>query len=344
MKRILSILIVLVMVSVVLVGCQSKAPAQTNADTQSGDNGKIYEMVLASGSAVESSVTQALLKYKEYVDEHSNGRIVVNVYPNSQLGGEREIVEGIQSGSITLHAGSSAPQVNFVPAAVIFDMPFCFPNIEKSREVLSNSRFLDVIGAKYEEAGMKLVAISDGGFRTLTANKPVKTPADLKGMSVRTMENKYHLATWKELGANPTPLAFNELYTALQQGTVDAQENPLELIASQKFYEQQDYVIMTNHVHHTTPIIMNLDFYNSLPEDLQRILDDAAEVSRKAALDYTDSNLESNRKKIEESGTAFIDLTSEELKVFADKAKNVWALIEKDCDPEVYNTFVKLLD
>ncbi len=314
----------------------TEATAAPAADVKQGE----FLITLAHATAETTSIQAGSLKFKEYVEKESGGRIKVNIYPNAQLGGDRETIEGTQAGQITMMASSNAVQVNFVPSAVIFDLPFIYPDIETARKVLSDEAFTKAIAAQYAKGGLHYVGASDQGFRTLTANKEVHLPADMNGVTLRTMENKYHMALWRDIGANPTPLAFNELYTALQQGTADGQENPIELIHSQKFYEQQKYVVYTNHILQTIVWIMNEGFYTSLPEDMKAIVDEGSKLAIGYANQFQDENVAGYIKTIGDYGVNFIELTPEERQAFADAAKPVWEMVEKDCNPEVYSAYM----
>ncbi len=318
------------------------APAASTAAPASSD--QVYTITCSHATAETTSLHAGSVAFKDYVEKASNGRIVVNIYPNAQLGGDRETIEGVQTGEITMMSSSNAVQVNFVPDAVIYDMPFLYPTTEFGRKVLDNEDFKSAISKSYAAAGFHYMGASDQGFRTLTCNKPVKTPDDLKGMTIRTMENEYHMATWKALGANPTPLAFNELYTALQQGTVDAQENPIELIYSQKFYEQQKYIVGTNHIFQTIVWIMNENFYQSLPDDLKKVVDEGAAVAVEAARKFQDDNLAKNSEEIKKGGSEFIDLSADELAAFSAKVGGVYDMVKKDCGTEVYDAYMAAVD
>ncbi|MGB4437655.1 MAG: TRAP transporter substrate-binding protein [Sedimentibacter sp.] len=346
MKKILSLSLALIMVLSLFTGCSSGSTTPTDkpAETPAGGDGQVYKITLAHSTAEVTSLHHYATVFKEYVEANSNGKITVDIYPNSQLGGDREIIEGTQTGSVTMIGSSAAPQVNFVTAAVINDLPFVYADKSQARQVLSDPDFVTAISAEYEKSGFKFLNSSDQGFRTLTANKKVTTPEDMKGMTLRTMENKYHMAVWNAIGANPTPLAFNELYTALQQGTVDAQENPLELIYSQKFYEQQDFIIGTNHIFQTITWIMNLDFYNSLPDDLKAVVNDGAAKARDEANKYQDENIDKFTKEMQDYGVEMVELTPDQLSAFSEKAKGTWEMIEKDCAPAVYEAFMNALN
>ena len=155
---------------------------------------------------------------------------------------------------------------------------------------------------------MMSTGMSFQGFRTLTANREIHSMADMKGMTIRVIESATPMALWTALGANPTPLAFTEVYTALQQGTVDAQENPLELIYSQRFYEQQKYIINTNHQIQPLFLSMNLDFYNNLPDDLRAIVDAGCEKYVQASRVYSEEMVETYKKTMADAGCTFIDI------------------------------------
>src|SRR5690625_4320709 len=274
MKRI-SIFMSIVILSLLLAACGGGDGGDTSpSEGEGSSDGETYKIVAAHSTAETTSFNEILQYFKSEVEEKSDGRIEVEIHPNAQLGADRELIEGVQSGDITLSLHSTGPAVNFVDDVAVFDVPFLFPDKETAREVVAyGTPFYEKIAKSEEEKGFKLLGLHDQGFRTLTLNgTKVQEPADLEGIRLRTMENEFHMEAWKALGANPTPLPFNEVYTALQQGTVDGQENPYELIVSQAFYEQQDYVVQTNHILQMIQIIMNPDFFNNLPEDLQELV------------------------------------------------------------------------
>lgn len=342
MKNKLSLLLALIVVILIVFFVFFSGKDDEKAITSSDKiNSKPEHIITFAHSTSENTSIQVLaLKFKEYAESLSKGKILVNIYPNASLGSDREVIEGTQRNEITMVSTASAAQVNFVPSAVIFDLPFIFSKVDAARKVLNDKDLIKEISIKYNENGLKYLGATDLGFRTLTANKEIHTPDDLKGLAVRTLENKYHIALWKELGANPTPLPFNELYTSLQQGTVDAQENPVELIYSQKFYEQQKYIIGTNHVLQPTALIMNNNFYQSLPEDLKLVIDESAKKAIVDANKNQDDNYDRYLSEMKSKGTVLINLTPEELKPFKDRAMKIWSMIEKDVDPKVYKSYM----
>ena len=284
MKK-LGLFIFMILLSVTLAAC-----GESDASSSGGSDGDKFTIVAAHSTAETTSFNEILQYFKSEVEEKSDGRVEVVIHPNAQLGADRELIEGVQSGDITLSLHSTAPAVNFVEDVAVFDVPFLFPDKETARAVMANGTpFYEKIAQSQEEKGFKLLGLHDQGFRMHTLNgKKVEDPADLAGVRLRTMENEYHMETWKTLGANPTPLPFNEVYTALQQGTVDGQENPYELIVSQRFYEQQEYLVQTNHILQTIQIIMNLDFFNNLPENLQALVQETITEAVEVGNDFID--------------------------------------------------------
>ena len=216
------------------------------------------------------------VKFADLVAKNSGNKIKIDVYPSTQLGNERDMVEGLQLGTIDLVVTSTGPLGGFVPKMFVVDLPFLFRDREHAYKVLDGPigrELLDAFAAK----GIKGLAFWENGFRQITNNvRPIEKPEDLKGIKIRTMENKVHLAAFRAFGASPTPMAWSEVYTALQQKTIDGQENPIAIIYHQKIYEVQKYLALTGHFYSPTPLLMSLKVFNSLPRDLQKIMLDAA--------------------------------------------------------------------
>ena len=200
--------------------------------------------------------------------------------------------------------------------------------------------FYSLISDVYTNGGYHLLGMADQGFRVMSTNKPVNSFADFKGQKIRTMENSYHLAFWKALGANPTPMSFSEVYIGLQQHTIDAQENPYEVIVSNNLYEQQDYVVETNHLPHLISLIVNDDFFKDLPENEQDIMTEAAQLATEYAREQSDARIADKIATIEESGTQIITLSDETRKEIREASKGVYDSIKKVIKPEIYETYM----
>ena len=285
-----------------------------------------YTFTLALDSP-EDTVTYLFAdKFKQLLQEKSGGRMEVQVYSNGQMGGDAELIESVQAGDIDFAVQNTAPQVNFIPELAVFDMPSVFPNVKIARETLDGP-FFDKVNAVYEQSGFKLLAFTDQGFRTLSTNKKVKTMSDFKGQKIRTMENPYHVAYWKALGANPTPMAFSEVYIGLQQGTIDAQENPYEVIVSAKLYEQQKYVIDTNHLLHIITLITNPSKYKKMASEDQKIVNEAATEAKVWARTQADQRVAEKIRIMKEKGVEIIELTPELQAEMAKKSQGIYNMI-----------------
>ncbi len=239
-----------------------------------------YTITAGIGLNDKSAQYQSLEFFKELVEENSDGRITVELYHSSQLGDDREMMEALQLGTQEMTCPSTAPIAPFVNGYKVFDLPFIFPNEGAADYVLDSEIGQDLLD-QLSEIGIKGLVYWENGFRQLTNDvRPVRTPADVQGLKVRTMENPIHLAAWETMGANPTPMAFGELFSALQQDVVDGQENPWGTIYLQNFPEVQQYTTDTGHVYSPFVLMIAQKFWDDLPADLQDVVMDAAVQSR----------------------------------------------------------------
>ena len=316
-------------------GTQGSVPGTEEAEVQR------YAWPLGSSSP-EDTVTQIYAeKFAEEVDRLSGGSMKISVYPNSVLGGDRELLESCKDGDIPFVVQNTAPQVTFMKDTAVFDMPALFETIDEVREHVDNLEFMELMQQVYHDGGYELLGYADQGFRVMTTNKKVESLADFKGQKIRTMENSYHMAYWKALGASPTPMTFSEVYIGLQQGTIDAQENPYEVIVSNNLYEQQDYVVETNHLPHLISLIVSDEFFQDLPEDKQAILVEAAEIAKEEARQASDDRIADKIKVIEDSGTQIVTLSDELRAEIREAVQPVYDEIEKNVDKKLYNAYMK---
>lgn len=243
--------------------------------------------------------------FKKMVEDRSNGEINVDIYPAGQLGDARGIVEGLQLGTIEMGDVENGPMGGFVPEAMLWDLPFIFRDIDHAHKVL-DGEVGSQIQEKYLDVGIKHLAYNDGGFRYFTNDeRPIYTMDDLEGLRIRVMESEIMIDTLNAFGASAVPMSFGELYTALQQGVVDGQENPMNLIKSQRFYEVQDYLSLSGHFYYPRQYIASASWWNTLDEGNQEIISkaalEAATIQREALVDYETKmrkDLESQGMKI----------------------------------------------
>lgn len=344
-KNLLCLALVLVLV-LSMAACGSKSSEGSNTDGSNNNNdGNVVEekpsfsFNLGMDSPEDTVTFLYAKKFSELVNQKTSGKVTVQLYPNGQLGSDREMVESAMAGNIDFVVQTTAPQVNFIPKLAVFDMANVFPNVNIARTVLDGP-FFDVIAKEYETAGLKILGFADQGFRTLTANKKVQTLEDLKGLKVRTMENPNHLAYWNALGANPTPMAWGEVYIGLQQGMIDAQENPYEVIVSAKLYEQQKYIINTNHILHTLALISSQQTFDKLPADYQKAILDAAAEAKVFARQQADARVADRVKIMEENGSEIVDIAPEVLAQMQEKAEAAYDLIREKIGADLVNSLL----
>lgn len=219
----------------------------------------------------------AAMKFQELVQDQTDGKVTIELYPNAQLGDERTLLEGMQIGTVDMGVITNGPVANFVEEIAVFELPFLFPSPEAAYKVLDGEIGQELLTA-LERVNLKGLAYAERGFRNLTNSvRPVQSPADMEGLKIRVMENPVYIDTFQSLGANTVPMAWTEALTAMQQGTIDGQENPINVIYSFKLYEPQDYLSLTRHTYAPALFVMSLNLYNSLPADVQVIFAEAAQ-------------------------------------------------------------------
>ena len=316
-------------IGLVLTGCGSK-----DSDVQR------YSWPLATASP-EDTVTQIFAeKFAEEVAALSDGKMKIQVYANSTLGGDRDLLETCADGDIPFVVQNTAPQVTFMNDLAVFDLPCVFDTLDQCRAKIDDPDFMSLISDVYTEGGYHLLGMADQGFRVMSTNKPVQSLADFKGQKIRTMENPYHMAFWKALGANPTPMSFSEVYIGLQQHTIDAQENPYEVIVSNNLFEQQDYVVETNHLPHLISLIVNDDFFQDLSEEEQTIMAEAAQKATEYARDQSDARIADRIATIEDSGTQVVTLSEDLHDQIREASQPVYETIRSSIDESIYNAYL----
>ncbi len=309
--------------------------------SQSKTGEQRYAWALGTASA-ENTVTHIYAqKFADEVYRLSDGTMKIQVYPNSTLGGDRELLESCKSGDIPFVAQNTAPQVTFMPKLSVFDLPCTYYSIDEIRTAIDDEEFYNVIQGVYQEEGYKLLGYADQQFRVMTSNIKVEKLSDFKGIKIRTMENSNHIAFWKALGANPTPMSYSELYIGLQQGTIDAQENPYENITSSKLYEQQDYVINTNHIPHLVSLIVSDEFFQSLTKEQQDIIVEASENAKVFAREQSDARVDAQVTEIESTGTQLLDVSDETMAEIIEAAQPVYETIRGIAGDELVDAYLK---
>ena len=327
MKKLLSVLLALVLLVSFMAGCgaSTSTPASTSTSTSASTStgtetaaapaAEKIPVKIAHAGSEDTMMHKAWEVAAKYMEEHGN--FDCTIYPNGTLGSDVELAQMVQAGDIQMSACSTSNLTSFNQNLEVFSLPFAFANEEVAYAVLDGEFGQKMLDSMEEACGLKAIGYFEScTYRELSSNKEVHSPADLNGVKIRVMQSGLHIAIWESLGAIPTAIAFGELYTALQQGTVDAQDNPLELTISQGFYEVQKYITLTNHIFQVGMATCNPAWFNSLSAEDQQVVLDAA----KAAVEFQRQEAAAQKdgyiSTLEDAGLKVITLTDEELADF----------------------------
>ncbi len=302
-----------------------------------------YVFVICTPVGLDSVNHYIAWNAKHMMEEKSNGRIFANIYEASSLGGERETIEGLQNGSVDFFITISSGYVPFAPKTGVLDLPNAFPDLATARKVLDDPRIIAAVTPEYEKAGIKFFGFTDAGFRQTTSSKPLTTIQDFQGLKIRTMENPNHMAYWSSLGANPTPMDFAEVYISLQQGTIDAEENPYDLIVANKLYEPQKYIVETNHLLHSLVMNMSKARWDELPSDLQAIVKECVEASLKYGREVADKRIESRKKIVTDYGCQISAISPELRQQILERIVPVYDSIRKSAGDDLVDLMLSVI-
>lgn len=333
MKRFLSILCTMLLLSAVFAGCGGGGAQHADGKTT---------LKVGFGSGIDnSSGGQGLKKFKELVEKESNGRITVELFGDGQLGNDKSMMEALQMGTLDMTMPSSSPVSEFTKAFLAFDLPFLFTTPEQADKVLDGASGQDILKT-LDTVNIMGLCYFENGFRNVTNSKhAVKSVTDLSGLKIRTMQNPIHLETFKLWGANPQPMAFNEVFTALEQKTLDGQENPNTLIFDAGFYEAQKYLTISRHFYTPYVLMISRKTWDKLsPEDqklIQKCADEAKvfqrETNRRLDAEYL--------QKIKDHGLTVDTLSPEETAKMKEAAQPVYDKFSGDIGKERLDAILK---
>ncbi|MGR5140461.1 TRAP transporter substrate-binding protein [Photobacterium sp. DNB23_23_1] len=293
------------------------------------------------GSPVTSPHHEAWKFFKEKVEKESNGEIKVTIFPATQMGEERELLELVQMGTLDMVGSNVAVLGGWDKAFSASELPYVFPNREVALNVL-NGDYGQFLFTRLDDLGITGLGWFENGFRHITnSRRPIYEPSDLQGLKVRTMQVDSHMAAFKKLGANPTPMVFGEVYSAIQQKVVDGQENPFSLIVGNKFYEVAPYISLTNHVYSTHIVGINPVKYNSLPQEYQQLIQSAvleAEVHQQEVIAQEEKEY---INFLESQGAKVNYLTREQNQMFIDSISEIEDDLKQMVGVDAYNVLMK---
>jgi TRAP-type transport system periplasmic protein len=330
MMKILKVLSVLFVVVFFVVSFSAMAQAQE------------FKLKLAHVATADETYHKAAVKFADLVKQYTGGKVTVEIFPNSLLGGQRELIEGLQLGTVDITLTTAAVLSSFLPKTQVIELPFMFRGREHVYKVLDGPLAKEIYAGD-EAKKLKVIDTWENGFRHITNSiRPITKPDDMKGIKIRVMESKMYIDMFKALGANPTPMARGEVFTALQTKTVDAQDNPMGQIYTSRFYEVQKYLTLTGHTYSPEVVVFSLATWNKIPANYQQAI-----MKASAEAKAWDRNMSAQLdkefiQKCKEKGMQVTELTPAQIAPFQDKMDDVWetyaGVIGKDLINKVKNT------
>lgn len=280
--------------------------------------------------------------FAEEVAEKSGGAIEVTIFTAGQMGGDREMLESTQSGALQMSAISTMAMSGFEPSLQIFDLPYLMPSYEVAYEVLDGE-----IGSKVAETliskGIRNLAYWENDYRQLSNNvRQIESVADVAGLKIRVPETPILISWLEHMNAIPTPISYTELYTSLQQGVVDGQDNGIFLSHSAKYFEVQDYYTLTNHIYAPVALLVNDAFYQSLSQEHRQIIDEAAVDARDFQRELSAELRETRLQEMKDSGLQVTELSPEALAEFQESAKPIYEELGAVVDQELLDRILAL--
>jgi tripartite ATP-independent transporter DctP family solute receptor len=340
-------LIILVIIFLVFLTACGSSGGQTNGESQAGD-GSGKQIVLKLGHVGPADNEHPWEKYAkilgEKINENTNGQVRIETYPASQLGADREMLEGMQQGVLDMGLIGTIAMTNFVPEYSVWDLPYIFPTDDNKKYEIIDGPIGQELAAAAEKKGFKVLAYWHHSTRALSNSKhPVTKVEDMKSLKIRVVENLPSM-DWFGRVAIPTPMAFNELYTALQQGTVDGQDNGPGLTYGSKFYEVQPYYTYTNHMYSVLALIVSQKTWEKLPDDIKVQLETLGKEVGMEQREYSKQMEIEYGKRMEAEGVQVTYLTDEELKRFQESARATIETLAPQIGGDLVNRMLEYKD
>lgn len=248
---------------------------------------------------------KSAIEFAEIVKEKTNGNVEIQVFPNSQLGKEMDLIRGLQMGTADFTISGESMQ-NWAPLAALLAAPYAVRDLDHLKKIINSPANAKIAEQIIDKVKVRPVATFGRGPRNLTSNRPITKPSELNGMILRVPNVPVFVAFWEALGAKPTPMAFSEVFTSLQQGTIEGQENPLALIKSASFYEVQDYVNETEHVTGWIYVIMSERKFQKLPKEYQDAIIEAGKIVSEHAIENLVKEESDYKTFLEGKGMKFV--------------------------------------
>ncbi|MFA9421996.1 MAG: DctP family TRAP transporter solute-binding subunit [Sedimentibacter sp.] len=331
MKKFIALLMVVVlMFTLAACGSKTETAAPAEKDSTPATDEKII-IRLGFSTEPDSHYGKGSAEFERLVEEYTDGKVDVQLFPSATLGNERDMIEGLSLDTLEMCLSSTGPLPNFSTEFQVFDLPFIITDKEKAYKVMDGEIGKEILSS-LEPINIKALGFWENGFRHISnSKKEIVTPEDMAGIKIRTMENPIHMATFQLLKAMPTPMAFSELFTALQQGTIDGQENPLVIFDTNKFAEAQKYLSLTGHVYSPSVMMISKNTFDAYPQDIQDAIVKAEAEARTWERNYCTQMDQELVAKIKADGVIVTEVDKE---LWKKACEPIYAQFESEINPE----------
>ncbi|WP_408007926.1 TRAP transporter substrate-binding protein [Pseudalkalibacillus sp. A8] len=323
--------------SLMLASMMVFALAACSGANESGGSGDTTTWKLAHLGNEDHVWHKTAEKFAELVAEKTDGKLEIKIFPNEQLGGETEVLNSIEAGTVDMTISGETMQ-NWAPEAALMAVPYAFQGQDHMKKVVEGEIGGEIESAITEKVGVTPLYYHMRAPRNLTSNKPIETPEDLNGFKMRVPNVPLFMDAWKEAGARPQVMDFSEVFTALQQNVIDGQENPVDLIHSAGFNEVQKYVNKTEHVYSWIYVVVGNKQFEALDEETQNAVKEAAEEAQAYGQELFEKETTEYEKALQDEGMEFVEVDKE---AFADAMKPA---VEKSLSEEQLELYEKILE
>ena len=338
------LLTVVLLVISLLIGCSQATTSNENNNQSSGDDKASQEEIvlrLGHGTATSSLYHAGSVKFKELVEEKTDGKVKIEIYSDGQLGHDRELIDAMGLGSMDMGMVGVEPVVTLAEKLQVVNLPYLFKDRDTAYSVLDGEVGKEMVQDLPQKSGIRVLDYFENGFRHVSNSRgEINSIEDLSRLDIRTPESPVSLSIFRALGANPTPMSFGELYTGLQQGTVDGQENPVSLFYTTNFYEVQDHLALTRHMYSPMMLVISEQKWSSMSSEIQDAIIEASAEARDYERLLSQQQEEEYIEKVLEKG---VTITEPELEPFIEATRVVHQDFEEKF-PEFYQRLLEAVN
>lgn len=343
-KRCLAIVFCVILV-LSMTACSSGGSRGSSSDSSDAKAPADVETMIVSHTSTADSTKGIFVETMAKWLEENTDDLRMEVYAAGQLGSDAENAESVVSGTIQMTLGATGNFINSIPELAIFDGPFAFDSYDQMTSAFADEEFLEALNSAIQSNGVAVIGLRVEGFRTLFSNKAVTSYEDLKGLQIRVMDSKNLINLWTALGATPTTVAYTELYTALQQGVVEAQENTsISTLTNYNLFEVTNTCTVTKHGFTNDPFIVNLEWYNGLTDQQRDELAEAFAYAQSTEPDPAVTEAETHQTFIDENGYKVYEFTDEDLEKCRAATQSVWDDIKASVSADLFNAYKTVIE